>query len=132
MSERDLYAVAVLVSRMPAGQQIHVHDKLGTITYECPDGDYWALSPEHVLLASSAIAGSEEEAKEKCIRKAREMYPESEGWDFYVASAQMALETTNFAATMRGQVSPRSLSGDERQMLQAVLLDLLLPEGDRA
>jgi hypothetical protein len=130
MSERNVYAVAVLVTKLPPDILLRTDRPSGALTYHSqeaePSSD--SVAVEHALLAFTTIAGSEEEAKEKCLRGAREAYPESEGWNFFNASSNVAFDVKAFGAALRGELNPRFLSTEERDVLQAVLLDLLIPE----
>ncbi len=130
MSERNLYAVAVLVTRLPPDILLHTDAPSGALTYHAREAQpsEEVITPEHVLLAFTTIADSEEEAKEKCLRGAQEAYLEGEGWNFFNASSSVAFDVKAFGAALRGELNTRFLSAEERQVMQAVLLDLLIPE----
>jgi len=122
-----LYAVAAVVfkpdpmNRDFIDEAVHSND-YRTIKFrvtDCVDfdGDYQA-DHHYSFTLHTVNAASEDEAKEMAVEKAREKYPESDGWMSYVATAILLdIETyVETALLARGLITPKddaALSGDD-------------------
>ena len=89
MAETHLYAVALLAVRLDPrlGWTMDVHAG-GTSFFSRQrvfEEDPGTSNTEFTMFAESAVAASEEAAKEICLQRLRERFPEAEGWTNHAA-----------------------------------------------
>ncbi len=92
MPKQKLYAVSMLALWLGPDWIGYLDEETGTVKfYPYPSRGYGNVELEHqfTLAVDVAFAVSEDEAKEKCLERLKERYPESDGWVSHVAGAML-------------------------------------------
>jgi hypothetical protein len=91
MDAQNIYAVALLAIKPASTYNMATNKETGRVTFwPVVDETTDAMpGPEFLLVADSTLATSEEEAKEICLRRLREKFPEADGWTGYIAKTCM-------------------------------------------
>jgi hypothetical protein len=92
MPKQKLYAVSMLALWLGPDWIGYLDEETGTVKfYPYPSRGYGNVELEHqfTLAVDVAFAVSEDEAKEKCLERLKEKYPESDGWVSHIAGAML-------------------------------------------